>query len=187
MSTVASMIGGVMSGIALLTIAPLLGKVTLLFSAPEYFLVVILGLSIIGFIAANLMMGIIGMLICRQVIKITKVSDAILIPVIVVLSTIGSFSINNRISDVYMMLIFGLIGYMARKFKLPTAPIILGLLLEKTGEEGFKNAILMAKKTPILQFYLSRPASLVLIILIIITVVVPAVQGIVKAVRKSKG
>ncbi len=123
MSTVASMIGGVMSGIALLTIAPLLGKVTLLFSAPEYFLVVILGLSIIGFIAANLMMGIIGMLICRQVIKITKVSDA----------------------------------------------------------------ILMAKKTPILQFYLSRPASLVLIILIIITVVVPAVQGIVKAVRKSKG
>ena len=123
MSTVASMIGGVMSGIALLTIAPLLGKVTLLFSAPEYFLVVILGLSIIGFIAANLMMGIIGMLICRQVIKITTVSDA----------------------------------------------------------------ILMAKKTPILQFYLSRPASLVLIILIIITVVVPAVQGIVKAVRKSKG
>ena len=123
MSTVASMIGGVMSGIALLTIAPLLGKVTLLFSAPEYFLVVILGLSIIGFIAANLMMGIIGMLICRQVIKITKVSDA----------------------------------------------------------------ILMAKKTPILQFYLSRPASLVLIILIIITVVVPAVQSIIKAVRKTKG
>ena len=44
----------------------------------------------------------------------------------------------------------------------------------------------MAKKTPILQFYLSRPASLVLIILIIITVVVPAVQSIVKAVRKTK-
>ncbi len=140
---------------------------------------------IIGFIAANLMMGILGMLICRQVIKITKVSDAILIPVIVVLSTIGSFSINNRISDVYMMLIFGFIGYMARKFKLPTAPVILGLLLEKTGEEGFKNAILMAKKTPILKFYLSRPASLVLIILIIVTVVVPAVQAVIKAARRK--
>ena len=141
---------------------------------------------IIGFIAANLLMGLLGMLICRQVIKITKVSDAILIPVIVVLSTIGSFSINNRISDVYMMLIFGFIGYMARKFKLPTAPIILGLLLEKTGEEGFKNAILMAKKTPILQFYLSRPASLVLIILIILTVIVPAVQAVIKAAKKAK-
>ena len=141
---------------------------------------------IIGFIAANLLMGLIGMLICRQVIKITKVSDAILVPVIVVLSTIGSFAINNRMSDVYLMLIFGLIGYLARKFKLPTAPIILGLLLEKTGEEGFKNAILMAKSTPLWKFYLTRPASLVLIILIIVTVIVPAVQGIIKATKKTK-
>ena len=67
---------------------------------------------IIGFILANIMMGLIGIVICRQVVKITKVSDAILIPVIVVLSTIGSYSINNRFSDVYLMLIFGLIGYL---------------------------------------------------------------------------
>lgn len=52
----------------------------------------------------------------------TKVSDAILIPVIVVLSTIGSYSINNRFSDVYLMLVFGLIGYLCKKLDLPTAP-----------------------------------------------------------------
>lgn len=138
---------------------------------------------IIGFIAANLLMGLLGMLICRQVIKITKVSDAILIPVIVVLSTIGSYSINNRMSDVYMMLVFGLIGYLCRKVDLPTAPIILGLLLESTGESGFKNAILMAKDTPVLMYYLQRPASLVLMILIVITVVVPAIQALLRAVR----
>lgn len=141
---------------------------------------------IIGFIAANILMGLIGMLICRQVIKITKVSDAILVPVIVVLSTIGSYSINNRISDVYMMLVFGLIGYLAKKADLPTAPIILGLLLESTGEQGFKNAILMAKDTPVLLYYLQRPASLVLILLIVATVVVPAIQSIVRAVRGRK-
>lgn len=48
MSTVASMFGGAVSGVALLTLAPLLGKISLMFSAPEYFLIVILGLSIIG-------------------------------------------------------------------------------------------------------------------------------------------
>ena len=159
-----------------LTIKTLLGSV-ITFCVP---------LIIIGFIAANILMGLIGMVICRQVIKITKVSDAILIPVIVVLSTIGSFAINNRMSDVYMMLFFGFLGYWARKLKLPTAPIILGLLLEKTGEEGFKNAILMAKSTPIWKFYLTRPASLVLIVLIIVTVVVPAVQSVIKAVKKEK-
>lgn len=141
---------------------------------------------IIGFIAANIIMGLIGMVICRQVIKITKVPDSVLIPVIVVLSTIGSFSINNRMSDVYMMLIFGLIGYLAKKVSLPTAPIILGLLLESTGEQGFKNAILQAKKTPVLLYYLKRPASLVLILLIIVTVVIPAIQSIIKAVKAKK-
>lgn len=141
---------------------------------------------IIGFIAANILMGLIGMLICRQVIKITKVSDAILVPVIVVLSTIGSYSINNRISDVYMMLAFGLIGYLFKKVGLPTAPIILGLLLESTGEQGFKNAILMAKDTPVLLYYLQRPASLVLILLIAATVIVPAIQSAVKAVRNRR-
>ncbi|MGP1348261.1 MAG: tripartite tricarboxylate transporter permease [Stomatobaculum sp.] len=130
-------------------------------------------------------MGLIGVLICRQVVRITKVSDAILIPVIVVLSTIGSYAINNRISDVYMMLFFGLVGYVARKLNLPTAPIILGLLLESMGESGFKNAILMSKGKPILQFYLSRPASLILIVLLIVTVALPLIGNIIKRFKKK--
>ena len=141
---------------------------------------------IIGFILANVLMGLLGMLICRQVVKITKVSDAVLIPVIVVLSTIGSFSINNRISDVYMMLVFGIIGYLCRKLDLPTAPIILGMLLEATGESGFKNAILMSKGEPVLTYYLHRPASLVLLVLIFVTVVLPAVKSNIALIKKSR-
>ena len=141
---------------------------------------------IIGFILANIMMGLIGIVICRQVVKFTKVSDAILIPVIVVLSTIGSYSINNRFSDVYLMLIFGLIGYLCRKLDLPTAPIILGMLLEATGESGFKNAILMSKEQPVILYYLQRPASLVLLVLIFLTVVVPIISMAMKAVKSRK-
>ena len=141
---------------------------------------------IIGFILANIMMGLIGIVICRQVVKITKVSDAILIPVIVVLSTIGSYSINNRFSDVYLMLIFGLIGYLCRKLDLPTAPIILGMLLEATGESGFKNAILMSKGQPVILYYLQRRASLVLLVLIFLTVVVPIISMAMKAVKSRK-
>lgn len=140
---------------------------------------------IVGFMLANILMGLIGVLICRQVVRITKVSDAILIPVIVVLSTIGSYAINNRISDVYMMLFFGLVGYVARKLNLPTAPIILGLLLESMGESGFKNAILMSKGKPILQFYLSHPASLILIVLLIVTVALPLIGNIIKRFKKK--
>ena len=81
---------------------------------------------------------------------------------------------------------FFLIGYLFKKVGLPTAPIILGLLLESTGEQGFKNAILMAKDTPVLLYYLQRPASLVLILLIVATVIVPTIQSAVKAVRNRR-
>lgn len=141
---------------------------------------------IIGFMLANILLGLIGVAICRQVVKITRVSDAILIPVIVVLSMIGSYAINNRITDVYMMLFFGFIGYFARKLDLPTAPIILGLLLESMGEEGYKNTILMAKDTPMLQFYLGRPASVILILLLIATVFVPMGMNLVRRIRKFR-
>ena len=141
---------------------------------------------IIGFILANIMMGLIGIVICRQVVKITKVSEAILIPVIVVLSSIGSYAINNRFCDVYLLLIFGLIGYLCRKLDLPTAPIILGMLLEATGESGFKNAILMSKGQPVILYYLQRPASLVLLVLIFLTVVVPIISMAMKAVKSRK-
>lgn len=141
---------------------------------------------ILGFILANILMGLIGVCICRQVVKITKVSDAILIPVIVVLSTIGSYAINNRMSDVYLMLVFGLIGYLCKKLDLPTAPIILGMLLEATGESGFKNAILMAKGKPVLLYYLQRPASMVLIALIFITVIFPLMKTAVSYIKTKK-
>ena len=141
---------------------------------------------IIGFILANIMMGLIGIVICRQVVQNTKVSEPIQLPVIVLLATIGSSSIYNRFSDLSLMLIFGLIGYLCRKLDLPTAPIILGMLLEATGESGFKNAILMSKEQPVILYYLQRPASLVLLVLIFLTVVVPIISMAMKAVKSRK-
>jgi len=141
---------------------------------------------IIGFIFANILMGLFGICICRQVIKITKVSDAVLIPIIVVLSTIGSYSINNRMSDVYVMLIFGIMGYLFVKLDLPAPPIILGMLLEATGESGFKNAILMSKGEPVLMYYLHRPASLILMVLIFISVGLPAVKSLAGVIKKKR-
>ena len=84
------------------------------------------------------------------------------------------------------MLIFGMIGYVCRKLDLPTAPIILGMRLEATGESGFKNAILMSKGQPVILYYLQRPASLVLLVLIFLTVVVPIISMAMKAVKSRK-
>lgn len=135
---------------------------------------------IIGFIIANIVMGIVGILVGKHVVKVANIPVSILSPLIVVLSSIGAYAINGSIVDVYVMLAFGLIGYFMRKFDLPTAPAVLGLLLEPTAESGFLNAIIQAKGQPMLSYYFSRPACVVLIILITLTVLSPLFKIIFK-------
>lgn len=137
---------------------------------------------IVGFILANIVMGLIGMLVGKYVVKVANIPVSVLSPLIVVLSAIGAFAINGAITDIYIMLIFGLIGYFMRKFQMPAAPAILGLLLESTAESGFLNAILQAKGKNIFMYYVSRPVCDILLLLILIAVLSP----IIKLVRDKK-
>jgi putative tricarboxylic transport membrane protein len=130
---------------------------------------------IIGFIISNILMGIVGILIARHVIKVTKIPISILSPTIVVLSTVGSYAIGSSISDVYMMLVFGFVGYLMRKMDMPSAPAILGLLLGPLAENGYMNALVMAKGN-VIDYYLSRPLSVLLITLIIFTLFWPFIS-----------
>ncbi|SCZ80354.1 tripartite tricarboxylate transporter permease [Acidaminobacter hydrogenoformans] len=134
---------------------------------------------IVGFIIANILMGIVGILIAKHVVKVTKLSTSLLSPLIVVLSTIGAYAINGSIFDVYTMLVFGFIGYLMRKFDLPSAPAILGLLLGPIAENGFMNSIAMAKGN-VLMYYLSRPVSLILIAMTVFAIIWPWVSLLIK-------
>lgn len=140
---------------------------------------------IIGFIISNILMGIVGVMIGRYVIKVTKIPVSLLSPAIVVLSAIGSYAINSSMSDVYLMLVFGLIGYFMRKMDLPSAPAILGLLLGPLAENGYMNALVMAKGDT-LAYYFSRPVSVVLIIFIVLTVLWPLISQYIQKKRSIK-
>lgn len=132
---------------------------------------------ILGFLLANILMGIIGLLIAKQVVKVATVPYGILAPVIVVLSVVGSFAINQSLFDAYVMVVFGIIGYFMRKYGFPTAPVVLAIILGPMAELGFKRANLMAKDTPILQYYLSRPLSVILIVLIVLSLFAPLLMN----------
>ena len=137
---------------------------------------------ILGFILANLVMGVVGVLIGRYVVKVTNISTSILSPVIVVLSSVGAYAVNGSISDVFLMLIFGLIGYVMIKLDLPTAPAILGLLLGPMAESGYVNSIVMAKGN-VLGYYFSRPISVIIIIFIAFAVLSPIIGKIIKKIK----
>lgn len=127
-----------------------------------------------GFLLANILMGFIGYVISRQAIKIANVQVAILAPIIIALSAVGSYSIQNSMFDVYIMVIFGLIAYFMRKLGFGTAPTILGVILAPMLESNFRRALVLSKGNLIAYFF-NRPIAIGLFILLIVALFAPLI------------
>lgn len=84
-------------------------------------------------------MLVIGLLGAKGFAKISRVSDAILIPVVFSLSVVGSYAIRNSMVDVGVMFAFGVLGYLIKKFDLNPAAIVLALILGPIGEKGLRR------------------------------------------------
>ncbi len=139
---------------------------------------------ILGFLLTNIIMYPLGILIARWVGNVTKVPKAVLIAVIVVASVIGGYSIKKSIFDVYVMLFFGLLGYILKKYKFLPSALVLGLLLGSMTENGLRRSILMSRGH-VLRYYMSRPACIVLVVLILLMTVYPLISKKIKE-RKKK-
>lgn len=96
-----------------------------------------------GFVIVNIIMLIEGLYGCMLFAKISKVSDRILIPIIFALSVVGSYAINNSVQDVFVMFVFGIIGYFVVKFEMNPAAIVLALILGPIGETGLRRTLIM--------------------------------------------
>ena len=130
---------------------------------------------IIGLILANILMGIFGLTMARQVVKVASIPFSILAPVIIVLSVVGSYAINNNMFDVYVMVAFGLIGYFMRKTNFSTAAVVIAMILGSMAEIGYRQAIVMSKGD-VLSYYFSRPISIILMALIVLALLTPLFQ-----------
>lgn len=125
---------------------------------------------ILGFIFANLVMGVFGMLIARRMAAVATVPQTILVPIILMLSIVGAYSMGNNIFDVWTMLIFGLFGYAMRKAGFSPAPLILGLILGPIAETGFRQSMVLSGGD-VLPYLLRSTISLVLAALVVISII----------------
>lgn len=127
---------------------------------------------IIGFILANFMMAVIGMLVSRHIAKMTNINVGVLAPVIVTLTVIGSYALGNNIYDVWTMLAFGILGYFMKNHGYHPAALVLGLILGPMAEKGFRQSLTLSNGN-IIEYFFTRPISVVLIILIVLTLAGP--------------
>ena len=139
----------------------------------------------IGFLIANILMGVIGMFAAKYIARVSTVPMGLLGPVIVALATAGTFAIRNNMFDVYVMLAFGLIGFVLKKCGFAAPPMILGMVLSEICENNWRRAVILANaKGGMLQYFMGRHIAIVLAILIVISLFSPILMNYVN--KKSR-
>jgi putative tricarboxylic transport membrane protein len=76
---------------------------------------------------------------------ILRVPFSIIAPAIMVICAVGAFTINNAMFDVWMMALFGVIGYVFNKLRYPLPPLVLALVLGDMAESSFRQAMLLSQ------------------------------------------
>lgn len=118
---------------------------------------------------------ILGFFGARYFVRVVSTPSGVLAPVICTLAVVGSFSINNNISDVWLMMLMGFLGYGMRKFDIPLAPICLGIILGPMVESNLARGLTVAaaKDTNLLVMSLTRPICLILIGMVVLSLMAP--------------
>jgi putative tricarboxylic transport membrane protein len=103
--------------------------------------------------------------------QILRIPYYVLYPIILGISFIGVYAVNNSIFDVWMLAIFGLLGYLMRKLDFPAAPLILALVLGGRAEETFRQSLVMSGGA--MSIFLTRPLTVLMLALALVLLVVP--------------
>jgi putative tricarboxylic transport membrane protein len=109
-----------------------------------------------------------GLTLTKLLVQVLRVPQHLIVPIIFVLCTVGSFAISGRLFDIYVMLAFGLIGFVLRHWGYPMAPLVLGIVLGDLLEKNLRRALVLSDGdlTP----FFTRPISGLFAALIIGTI-----------------
>lgn len=132
-------------------------------------------------IVAMMMLATIGILIygltlTRFLVQVLRVPTTIIVPMVLVLCTIGTYALASRLFDVWVMVAFGLVGFLLRRFGYPMAPLVLGIVLGDLLEKNLRRGLVLSDGdlTP----FFTRPISAVLagVILVVVLLRLPLLR-----------
>lgn len=162
--------------------AVILGALMLHGMRPGYELFTVHAATIYAFIlsmmVAAILVTLIGSFGSFFFARIINIPSRFLAPAIVFMTVVGSYSIRNNMLDVWIMFVFGIIGYVSNKLRFHPAPIVLGLILGPFVEEGLVQSMLAGRAAGgVITYMVFRPISLVLIGLCIMSAFWPIIAA----------
>jgi putative tricarboxylic transport membrane protein len=109
-------------------------------------------------------------------VQVLKVPYPILFPIILLFCLIGVFSLNYSSMEVALMIGFGVVGYLARKFQYESAPLVLALVLGPMMENNLRLSLVISQGDPLI--FLTHPISAVLVVVTFVLLVSPFIPWI---------
>jgi putative tricarboxylic transport membrane protein len=113
---------------------------------------------------SNVALFVLGLLSVRPFARIIDVPKSFIMPIIVILSVIGTYAIQNSVIDIFYMIGFGVLGYFMRLYGYATGPMVLGLILGPMLDANYRRTMQMAENqiVPFITGFFTSPLSLFL-------------------------
>ncbi len=141
-------------------------------------------LLVLSILLAGVFFLLIGTFLSKPILKALSAPLPIIMATVICLCSMGAFSNSSRESDIVVMFVFGIIGLLMKKTKIPISPMVLGLVVGKELiDSNFRRAILAGRGS--LAPFVTRPISLVLIALLVIVVLKDVLTPVMER-RKAK-
>src|SRR5215813_9611863 len=133
----------------------------------------------------NVMLLILNLPLIGIFVRLLYIPSGILMPLILAISTIGIYAINGNVVELYIGLIFGVMGYIFRKVDIPVAPMVLSLVLGGIMEQSFRQAMTISGGHP--KIFVGSPICITLVSLAVFSVALPFLLPLLKRWREGAG
>lgn len=123
---------------------------------------------------ANLFAVIINIAFIPLFLKVLRTPFTILAPIIFILCIVGGYAPTQDMHDVWLMLIFGVVGYLLRKLDYPMAPAVLAIVLGPLAETSLRQSLLISQGS--FGLFFERPIAAVIMVIAIVLLLLPAIR-----------
>ena len=151
-----------------------------LFSGDKFWVYCIMG----GLLLINVFMFFQGTLFNRLFANVAKIPFSVLVPSIVIFCVIGGFSAANNTFNVFVLLCFGLLGYIMKRFGFPLAPMTIALVLGQLTENNLRRSLILSQGS--ISIFFTRPLSLVFMTIAALSLLYPYIRKAVDAKKRKQ-
>jgi len=132
------------------------------------------GIFLIFLLGALLLLPL-GLVFIRGVVRMLQLPQWGIMAGVLLISLVGTYSVARQINDLWLLIVFGLLGYLLRKADYPLAPLVIGFVLGPIFEANFRRTILISQGD-LIDYIGTRPITLGVLIVVAIFIALPLLK-----------